>query len=100
MADLLDAVVDIHDKLHMDVLFNPSRDSSSSSVTIQSKVIRMERIIARMICIYVSKDHFSDHFQTINAFFYVFSDIRRHFGKSMAKKHFAHATESFSLFPH
>ncbi len=37
MADLLDAVVDIHDKLHMDVLFNPSRDSSSSSVTIQSK---------------------------------------------------------------
>ncbi len=39
MADLLDAVVDIHDKLHMDVLFNPSRDSSSSSVTIQSKFI-------------------------------------------------------------
>ncbi|CAF1415924.1 unnamed protein product [Adineta steineri] len=31
MADLLDAVVDIHDKLHMDVVFNPSRDSSSSS---------------------------------------------------------------------
>jgi len=39
MADLLDAVVDIHDKLHMDVLFNPSRDSSSSSVTVQSKLI-------------------------------------------------------------
>jgi hypothetical protein len=37
MADLLDAVVDIHDKLHIDVLFNPSRDSSSSSVTVQSK---------------------------------------------------------------
>ncbi|CAM4756822.1 unnamed protein product [Rotaria magnacalcarata] len=35
MADLLDAVVDIHDKLHMDVVFNSSRDSSSSSVTIQ-----------------------------------------------------------------
>lgn len=37
MADLLDAVVDIHDKLHIDVVFNSSRDSSSSSVTIQSK---------------------------------------------------------------
>jgi hypothetical protein len=37
MADLLDAVVDIHDKLHMDVLFNPSRDSSSSSIAVQSK---------------------------------------------------------------
>ncbi|CAF3793816.1 unnamed protein product [Rotaria sp. Silwood1] len=35
MADLLDAVVDIHDKLHIDVLFNSSRDSSSSSVTVQ-----------------------------------------------------------------
>ncbi|CAF3059373.1 unnamed protein product [Rotaria sp. Silwood2] len=35
MADLLDAVVDIHDKLHIDVIFNSSRDSSSSSVTVQ-----------------------------------------------------------------
>ena len=52
MADLLDAVVDIHDKLHMDVLFNPSRDSSSSSVTIQSKFFtRINLIISRMICI-------------------------------------------------
>ncbi len=41
MADLLDAVVDIHDKLHMDVVFNPSRDSSSSSsATVQSKLVK------------------------------------------------------------
>ena len=37
MADLLDAVVDIHDKLHMDVLFNAPRESISSSITVQSK---------------------------------------------------------------
>ena len=38
MADLLDAVVDIHDKLHIDVLFSMSRDSaSSSSITVQSE---------------------------------------------------------------
>ncbi|CAF1577401.1 unnamed protein product [Adineta ricciae] len=40
MADLLDAVVDIHDKLHMEVVFNPSRDSSSSSsVTVQKDAL-------------------------------------------------------------
>jgi hypothetical protein len=46
MADLLDAVVDIHDKLHIDVLFNPSRDSSSSSVTVQSKFNLIRMIIS------------------------------------------------------
>ncbi|UJR27576.1 hypothetical protein I4U23_008857 [Adineta vaga] len=40
MADLLDAVVDIYDKLHMDVVFNPSRDSSSSSsMTVQKDAL-------------------------------------------------------------
>lgn len=41
MPDVLDAVADIHDKLHIDVVFNASKESISSSMTVQSKKLSM-----------------------------------------------------------
>jgi len=85
MADLLDAVVDIHDKLHMDVIFNPSRDSSSSSVTVQSKFMVISIIkYSHNACF--GKFHYYflyDHFSKKNQFLFLMclSDLRRHFGK-------------------
>jgi len=85
MADLLDAVVDIHDKLHMDVIFNPSRDSSSSSVTVQSKFMMINMIVySHSACF--GKFHYYflyDHFSKKNQFLFLMclSDLRRHFGK-------------------
>lgn len=78
LTDLLDAVVDIHDKLHIDVLFNPSRDSTSSSITVQSKSLYS---LACDPCMPDQSFLFAPSLFSALIFLF-FSDLRRHLGNS------------------